>query len=154
MQRTQDFKIRYAQEKDFPYIFQMVNKVVSHLFPEDLPTEERIRDLFDKGLENTNFTCIVLVDPEDIPKGYVFACVHELYFHTKTLGVCLSIWVEEDCRAHSMDMLRAFDKWGKYKGVNTLVLSEFENLTPKGSSKVLSWFGFELKEKQYWKDLQ
>ena len=153
MQETQDFKIRYTQEKDFPFILQMVNKVVSHLFPDKPPNPLKIRELFDKGLENEDFTCIVLVDPEDTPKGYVFACITELYFYPRTIGTCLSIWVEEDCRAHSLDMLRAFDKWGKYKGFDTLVLSEFENLSPKGSGKVLSRLGFKLKEKQYWKDL-
>lgn len=153
MPRTQDFNIRYAKEKDFPFIFQMVNKVVSHVFPDEIPPAEKIRDLFDKGVENKDFTCIVLVDPEDTPRGYILACVSELYFTYHRVGTCLSIWVDEDCRPHSLDMLRAFNSWGAYKGMDLLVISEFNNLTPKGSDKVLSWFGYELKEKQYWKEL-
>ena len=153
MPRTQDFNIRYAKEKDFPYILQMVNRVVAHLFPDQNPPPEKIKDLFDKGVENQDFTCIVLVDPEDIPRGYVFACVSELYFTYRKMGTCLSIWVDEEHRSHSLDMLRAFNKWGQYKNLDTLVIAEFSHLTPKGSEKVLSWFGFELKEKQYWKDL-
>lgn len=153
MPRTQDFKIRYAQEKDFPAILNMVGKIIPRLYSDQPVSVDKVRSLFESGLENKNFTCIVLVDPEDNPKGYLFACISELYFHVRTMATCLSIWVDEDCRGHSLDMLRAFKRWGAYKGVDTLVVSEFDNLTPKGTDKVLSWFGFTLKEKQYWKDL-
>lgn len=151
--QTQGFKIRYVKETDFPVILQMVGKVVSKVYPDEQVSKTKIQELFDKALENEIFTGIVLVDPEDTPRGYIFACVTELYFHPRKVATCLSIWVDEECRGHSLDMLRAFDSWAKYKMVDSVVISSFAKLTPEGSEKILSWFGFELKEKQYWKDL-
>ena len=153
MPETQDFNIRYAREEDFSGILTMVYKIIPKLYPNQLLSEMKVRNLFDKAMENDQFTCIVLVDPEDKPRGYVFACLSELYFHPIQMATCLSIWVDEDCRGHSLDLIRAFDKWARYKGVDTCVISEFDTLTPKGTSKILSWFGYTLKEKQYWKDL-
>lgn len=152
-QRIQDFKIRYARETDFTSVFNMVSKVIPKLYPTQPVSEEKIQDLFDKGLDNEVFTCIVLVDTEDKPRGYVFACINELYFHPIQVATCLSIWVDEDCRGHSLDMIRAFERWAAWRGANSLVLSEFDNLTPKNTGKILSWFGYTLKEKQYWKDI-
>lgn len=153
MQRTQGFKIRYVKETDFPVILQMVKKVISKIYPEDEVSVEKIRDLFDKSLEQEAFTCIVLVDPEDTPKGYILSCISEVYFHTRKVATCLSIWVDEEHRAHSLDMLKAFRTWGKYKNADSLVISEFHNLSPKGTEKVFKILGFTLKEKQFWKDL-
>lgn len=154
MPRTQGFKIRYVKETDFPVILQMVTKVIAKVFPEDKVSVDKVRDLFDKGLENEAFTCIVLVDPEDTPKGYILACISDLYFHSRKTATCLSIWIDEEHRNHSLDMLRAFSSWGKYKGAELLVISEFNNLSPKGTGKVFQVFGFNLVEKQYWKDLR
>lgn len=152
-QEIQDFKIRYGKPSDFEAILSKVTTVIGHLYPEDQVDKDKIRVLFDKSMENTEFSLIVLVDKEDKLRGYIFACLAPLYFHSKIVATCMSVWVDNDCRGHSLDMLRAFESWGRYRGADTLSISEFENLTPHGTSKVLSYFGYNLKEKTYWKEL-
>ena len=151
--QTQDFNIRYVQEKDYPYVFEMIKRVITKAFPNKEINEDKINNLFDKALDNDEFTGIILVDSEDIPKGYILGLTYELYFDPEKVATCLSIWVEEDCRGHSLDMVRAFQAWAKYKGATTAIMSEYEGLSPKGLKKMFSMFDFKLKENQYWKEL-
>lgn len=152
-QRIQDFKIRYGKPSDLDAIIGKVQRVISFLFPSELVDVHKIKKLFDKALENEEFSLIVLVDPEDKVRGYIFASIDTLYFNHRRIATCLSIWVDEDCRGHSLDMIRAFNSWARFKLADSAVISSFDNLTPKGTDKIMSWFGFSLKEKQYWKDL-
>ena len=131
----------------------MVGEVFKYIYPEDQVPEEKIKELFNKAIENDGHTGIILVNQEDKAKGYIFASLNELYFHKNNIAICLSIWVDEDCRGHSLDMVRALESWARYKGADHLLLSMFEGLTPKGADKIFNRFGFKLKEKQYWKDL-
>jgi len=130
----------------------MIKKVMSYVYPHEPLNMDRIKELFDSALDNEEFTGIILVDPNDIPKGYIFAFVNDLYFHPVKVGTCLSIWVEEDCRGHSLDMIRAFEAWCRYKDVDSMVISEFAGLTPKNTERMFKRLGYRLQEKQYWKE--
>jgi len=150
LQQTQDFNIRYVKEKDRQYLIPKIKNVIGK-FTQDIH-EETINTLIDKALENKDFSGIVLVDPEDTPRGYVFCTITELYFSPVKVSCCLSLWVDEDCRTHSLDMIRAFESWSKYKQANKMMFSTFKGVSPKGLDKVFTRFGYEVQEVQYWKD--
>lgn len=152
MQQIQDFKIRYLQEKDIPAVFEMSKKVVAK-FTKDVDEDKVLASIYN-GLENKDFSLIVLVDPEDTVKGYVFCSISEIYFATTKIACCLSIWVEEDSRKHSKDMMKAFESWAKYKQADQLMFSTFEGVSPKGLGSVYKRFGCSIQEVQYWKDLK
>lgn len=151
MQQTQDFKIRYVHPKDRGELVPRIKKVISKFTTEI--DEDRINTLIDKALENKNFAGIVLVNPEDQPKGYIFCTLSELYFTPVSVALCLSIWVDEDCRRHSLDMLKAFEAWAKYKQADKVMFSTFEDVSPKGLDRVFTRFGYKVQEVQYWKDV-
>lgn len=153
MQQTQDFNIRYLKEKDYPYVVEATRKIVDLVLPGEPFEEEKIRAIFEQALTNETHAGIVLVDPDDTAKGFILVSLEELYFHPTNVAICLSIWVEPSCRAHSMDMLRALQAWAKYKKASFVTLSSFTNLSPDNLNKVLSYFKYKPKEVVYWKEL-
>lgn len=153
MPQTQGFKIRYVKEKDYSYIVKASKKVINTILPNKPFNEDKIKNLFVLSQSNETHTGIILVDPEDNPKGFIFAAIDELYFHETTLAICLSIWVEPDCRGHGLDMIRAFEKWAKYKKVEKVILSNFTNLSPKNFNKVLTRLKYKPQELVYWKGI-
>lgn len=152
-QQTQDFNIRYVQEKDYPYILQASEKIVEIVLPGTEFDEEKIKNIFSVALLNQTHAGIILADSEDKPRGFILVAVDELYFHPTLVAVCLSIWVEPECRGHSLDMLRALETWARYKKAEKVVLSSFINLSPKAFNKVLSRFNYKPQELVHWKDL-
>jgi hypothetical protein len=151
--RIQDFNIRYIQEKDYPYILESTRKIVSIILPNKPFDEDKIEAIFQQALLNDTHTTLVLVDSEDNAKGFVLVGLDELYFHSTKVAICLAIWVELSCRAHSLDMIRAVHSWAKFKKAEAVTLSSFNNLSPARMDKVLTYLKYEAKEIVYWKDL-
>lgn len=153
MHRTQDFNIRYVKEKDLHYVLETSKKIVESVLPNSPFNEDKIKTIFEAALLNITHSGIVLVDSEDQAKGFILVAVDDLYFHPTSVAVCLSIWVDPDCRAHSLDMIKALEKWAEYKKADKVVLSSFLNLSPKNFNKVLSRLGYKPQELVHWKDL-
>lgn len=154
MQQIQDFNIRYLKDKDYPYIVEIASKLVNSVLPGKAFNEDKIRQMFDHALLNEKFAGIVLVNSEDSPKGFILGSIDEFYFDDTKAAVCLTIWVEPDCRGHSLDMIRAFEAWAKFKKADKVVLSSFTTLSPKNFTKVLTRFEYTPQETVYWKDIK
>ena len=152
MPQIQDFKIRYAIPEDKTILLPIIKKVINKV--TDKTDYELIERLFNKGLENDEYSLLVLVNQQNIPKGYVFCTVTNLYFSYITVACCLSIWVEEDSRQHSKDMIKAFEAWSKYKGADKMMLATFDKVSPEKLGKVYSRLGYSTQEVQYWKDVE
>lgn len=153
MHRTQDFNIRYVKEKDYPYVVEASKRVIETVLPGKPFNENKIKDLFTLSQLNQTHAGIILADPEDNPKGFILAGIDEFYFHDTKVAICLSIWVEPECRGHGLDMIRAFEKWAKYKKAERVILSAFTNLSPKNFSKVLTRYKYKPQELVYWKGI-
>ena len=151
MQQTPDFSIRYIKPKDRVELLLKVKKVIRKY--TERVDDYQLNQLVDKGLENKDFAVIMLVNAEDVPKGYVFCTVSELYFTPIKVACCLSIWVDEDCRKYSLDMIKAFESWAKYKQADKTMFSTFAGVSPEGLGKVFTRQGYEIQEVQYWKDV-
>lgn len=153
MHRTQDFNIRYLKPKDYSYIVEISRKLVDTVLSGKPFNESKIRQMFDNALENEKFAGIVLVNSDDIAKGFILGSIDEPYFHDMKIAVCLTIWVDPEARAHSLDMIRAFEAWAKYKNAEKVVLSAFTGLSPSNFNKVLSRFNYKPQETVHWKDI-
>lgn len=152
LQRIQDFKIRYAKETDLVHILRMAKEQIDAILPGSFESSV-ITGVFETALQNKEFTCIVLVNKEDTPKGLVFACISPLYFSKKIVATCMNIWVDKDVRNQSLDMLKAFEAWAKYKQADILSISSMINLSSEKLGKVFERKGFHKQETIYWKDL-
>jgi len=151
--RTQDFNIRYVKDRDYPYIVAASKKLVETVIPGKPFQEDKIKDIFDVALANDTYSGIILVDPEDNPRGFILAVIDELYFHHTKVAVCLTIWIDPDCRNHSLDMLKALESWAEYKKAEMITLSSFSNLSPKSFDKVLSRLKYTPQEVVHWKEV-
>lgn len=152
MQQIQDFSIRYSKPEDYEPIVFMASKFVKKIFPEEKVDFAKIRNLFSKSLENNTISCLVLVDKLDEPKGFILASISELYFHPKVVASCLAIWVEEEYRGHSKKLIKAFEKWAKYKNADFVSISAYEGVSPVKLDRLYQAYGYRLIEKMYWKD--
>ena len=144
--------IRYCEPEDFSSILELAKHSVSKVLPEEEYEEEKIETLFNLSLKNEDYTCISLVISGKVV-GYVFGSTTEHYFHSKKIAYCMSIYVDEEYRQYGLEMLKAFEAWGKYKGAKTLSISIFTGLSPKGLDTVYKRLKYREKEIVYWKEL-
>lgn len=152
MQATQGTEIRYTREEDYPQIVTLTKGLVEKILPDQEFEEDKIRRTFDLALENDKFTGIVLVSDGQV-KGFIFGFLTEQYFHSTLIAYCMAIYVEEDSRKYGLEMIRAFEAWGKYKNAHTLCISSFTNLSPKNISTLYKKLGYEAKEVIHWKEV-
>ena len=153
MLETPDFKIRYVISEDYHSVMTMASKFVKMAYPEEPVDTYRLTLLFNNALENEDFSGLILISPEGIPKGFILCSISELYFHPKSVASCLAIWVEEDSRSQSLDLIRAYEKWAVYRQAKMITLSTYEGLSPKNLGKIYSKLGYSLSEQMYGKDL-
>lgn len=144
--------IRYCKPEDLKDIIELARHSVSKVLPEEEYEEEKIETLFKLSLKNEEYTCISLVISGNVV-GYFFGSITEHYFHSKKIAYCMSIYVDEEYRQYGLEMLRAFESWGKYKGAKTLSISTFTGLSPKGLDTVYKRLKYREKEIVYWKEL-
>ena len=152
MDRTQDISIRYIKEEDYEDILRLSRVPVQVTVPNKPFEEDRIEILFKEALKNDNATGISLVIDGKV-KGYIFGYITPHYFHSSVMAYCLSIYVEEEYRKYGLDMLKAFEAWGKYKKADKLSISTFTNLSPRNLGKLYKRLGYSEKEVIYWKDI-
>ena len=144
--------IRYCEPEDFSSILELAKHSVSKVLPEEEYEEDKIDTLFNLSLKNEDYTCISLVISGKVV-GYVFGSITEHYFHSKKIAYCMSIYVDEEYRQYGLEMLKAFEAWGKYKGAKTLSISTFTGLSPKSLGTVYKRLKYREKEIVYWKEL-
>lgn len=144
--------IRYCKEEDYKDLLPLIKISVSKALPDEEFEEDKVRTLFELGLINEDYTVICLLIDGKV-SGYVLGFITEHYFHSKKIAYCMSIYVKEEHRTYGLEMLRAFEAWGKYKGANTLSISSFKGLSPDGLKKVLSKKGYSEQELVYWKEV-
>lgn len=144
--------IRYCQPEDFEDILELARHSVSKVLPKEDYEEGKIETLFRLALKNEEYTCISLLISDKVV-GYVFGFITEHYFHSKKIAYCMSIYVDEEYRQYGLEMLRAFEAWGKYKGAKTLSISTFTGLSPKSLGTVYKKLKYAEKEIAYWKEV-
>lgn len=151
MGQTQDISIRYIKEEDYQDILRLSKVPVQVAVPDKEFEEDRIEALFQEALKNDKATGIVLVVSGAV-RGYIFGYITPHYFHSSTIAYCMSIYVEDQYRKHGLDMLRAFEAWGKYMKADRLSISTFTNLSPSNLGRLYKKLGYSEKEVIYWKD--
>lgn len=144
--------IRYCIPEDLNSIIQLAKYSVNRVLPEEEYEEEKIVDLFNLALKNEDYAGICLLI-DDVVCGYILGCITEQYFHSKKIAYCMSIFVKEDVRGYSLEMIRSFEAWGKYKGAETLSISSFAGLSPEKIKTVFKRLGYTEKEIVYWKEV-
>lgn len=144
--------IRYCKEEDYEDFIRLTKESVKKVLPDEEYEEEKLKDIFEQSFLNEEFTVICL-EVNGAVKGYIIGYITEHYFHTKKIAYCMSIFVEEGYRQYGLEMLRAFEAWGKYKGAKTLSISTFNNLSPEKLGTVYKRLGFKEKEISYWKEV-
>lgn len=144
--------IRYCTLEDLPFILPLVKKSVTAVLPDEEYEEDKIENLFTLALKNEEYTGICLTIDGKV-EGYLLGFITEHYFHSKKIAYCMSIFVNEEFRKYGIEMINAFEAWGKYRGAKTLSISTFTNLSPRNLGKVYKRLGFEEKEVAYWKEV-
>lgn len=154
MQQTQDtnVSIRYIKEEDYSEILELSKVLVSLVLPEERFEEDKISKLFNSALENKDFTGICLTINGSV-KGFIFGFLAQHYFHSSTVAYCMAIYVSEDSRKYGLEMLKAFEAWGKYKEAKTLCISTFTNVSPVKLKSLYKRLGYTEKEMIYWKEV-
>jgi len=150
--RNTDVSIRYIKEEDYEDIVRLSRVPVKAAVPDKEFEEDRIEALFREALRNDKATGIVLVICGKV-RGYIFGYLTPHYFHYSMMAYCMSIYVEEEYRKYGLEMLKAFEAWGKYKKADILSVSTFTNLSPNNLGKLYKRLGYSEKEVIYWKDL-
>lgn len=144
--------IRYCKPEDYSDFIRLTKESVNKVLPDEEYEEEKLADIFEQSLEHKEFT-VVCLEIDGKVKGYIIGYITEHYFHSKKIAYCMSIFVEEEYRGYGLEMLRAFEAWGKYKGAQTLSISAFNGLSPEKLSTVYKRLGFKEKEISYWKEV-
>ena len=152
MRVTQDISIRYIRLEDYPEVLELAKYPVKVVLPDKSFEEEKIEALFQTALNNELFAGIVLVIDAEI-KGFILGHVTEHYFHSTKLAYCMAIFVKEDSRKYGLEMLKAFESWGKYMKADTLCISTFHNLSPRYLNKLYKKLGYTEKEIVHWKEI-
>ena len=152
MRVTQDISIRYIRLEDYPEVLELAKYPVKVVLPDKSFEEEKIEALFQTALNNELFAGIVLVSDAEI-KGFILGHVTEHYFHSTKLAYCMAIFVKEDSRKYGLEMLKAFESWGKYMKADTLCISTFHNLSPRYLNKLYKKLGYTEKEIVHWKEI-
>lgn len=152
MQATQDISIRYIKPEDYLEVLKLAKEPVKAVLPDKPFEEEKIEALFNTALINELFAGIVLVIDAEI-KGFILGHVTEHYFHSTKLAYCMAIFVKEESRKYGLEMLKAFESWGKYMKADTLCISTFHNLSPEYLNKVYKKLGYTEKEIVHWKEI-
>ncbi len=152
MRVTQDISIRYIRLEDYPEVLELAKYPVKAVLPDKPFEEEKIEALFQTALNNELFAGIVLVIDAEI-KGFILGHVTEHYFHSTKLAYCMAIFVKEDSRKYGLEMLKAFESWGKYMKADTLCISTFHNLSPRYLNKLYKKLGYTEKEIVHWKEI-
>lgn len=150
VEQTPDIKIRYFKEEDLEDILRLSKTPV--LASAKSFQQDRIELLFREALKNDKATGISLVISGKI-RGYVFGYLTQHFYHDTMIAYCMSIYVEKEYRKYGLDMLKAFEAWGKYRGAQILSVSTFTNLSPKNLGKLYQRLGYSEKEVVYWKEV-
>lgn len=152
--QTQDTNtsIRYIRETDYPDILRLSQTPILSATGQQTVEEDRVQALFLAALENRNSTGIILVI-DGVGRGYVFGHLTPHYYHSELMAYCMSVYVEPEYRRYGLDMIKAFEAWGKYKGAKILSLSTFKGLSPKGLDRLYQKLGYQEKEVIYWKEV-
>jgi hypothetical protein len=153
IQNSNNVSIRYVQDSDYSDLIPLIKKKVKAVLPEEEFNEEKIKELFEKALNNENVTGIVLSVNNKI-EGYILGIITEHYFHTKKIAFCMAIYVSEEYRKYGIEMIKSFEAWGKYKKADTLSISSFISLSPDNLEKVYTnLFKYNKKEQIFWKEI-
>lgn len=144
--------IRYCKPEDYTDFIRLTKKSVDKVLPDEEYEQDKLTDIFQQALSNEEFTVICLEIDKTV-QGYIIGYITEHYFHSKKIAYCMSIFVEEEYRGYGLEMLRAFEAWGKYKGAQTLSISTFNGLSPEKLGTVYKRLGFKEKEISYWKEV-
>lgn len=144
--------IRYCRPEDYKELVPLIKESVRLALPNEEFEEDKIKSLFTLALNNKEYTGICLTIDGKV-EGYLLGFITEHYFHSKKIAYCMSIFVNEEFRKYGIEMINAFEAWGKYQGAKTLSISTFTNLSPKNLGRVYQRLNYEEKEVVYWKEV-
>lgn len=113
--------IRHARSIDKPRCLEMGRRFLASTPYGDLiqPAPGRLEGMFDLAFEQG---CIVVADVDLLLVGMLVAVVWPHPFTGETVGDELVWWVEPEHRAGRIgpNLLRAFERWARREGVNSL----------------------------------
>lgn len=152
MPQIQDTEVRYLREEDILSILELAKEPVKAVFPGKVYEEDKIQKLCDAALLNDNITGIVLVIAGSV-KGFILGIITEHYFHSSKMAYCMAIFVKEEARKYGIEMLKAFESWGKYKKAETLHIGTYTNLSPEHLGRLYQRLGYQAQEVIYKKEV-
>lgn len=152
---TQDTKIKIRPLTSFDYqsILRLSKLVISEAYPDQPFSEDKIKEVFFKALNNEDFMCIVL-EVNGIVRGFTFLSFSEIFYVKKVFCICLAIYVEKSFRKYGYSLIEAIQYIAKTKEVDSISIHTMVGLSPKNMGKLLGRFGFKEREIGYLKELK
>lgn len=149
--------LRIAKEPDLPLVMDTARKFFKstdygHLMIDEEALEEMVRDF----VTGDNRERIALVwGPEGKVQGCLAGQLVAVPFLKKKSAVECMWWVDEELRGSNVgiDLLEAFEYWGKLQGAAFIQMACLSNSTGKVLDRFYKRRGYKLTELTYTKEI-
>lgn len=149
-------EIRYAQDKDYPFILFMATSFIEESgYPFPISTT-KMRDVINSFIQAHGHgkACIVMVDSHDHPVGMVAGAVTDLYYTDERVAQEIVWYVDIDYRGirESIELLKAFEAWAKWQKCKYVQVSNLQEVNGDKVEKFYNKFGYSKKESAFLKE--